>query len=376
MEASNPAGSSSVNSLNLSHLQEMDWKRFEVLCKDYFHAKGFEARLTDIGADGGIDIIISRPDAANKADVFVQCKAWSHQKIGVKAIRELYGVMAAHGVQQGVFITSSDFTDDARAFAENKKLLLLSGTRLLKLIEQLPLDKRLSIYENTLAGDYKTPTCPTCDIKMVLRTRSKGKSKGERFWGCSNYPKCHQMLHTKADTHYQDPFRSEDEDEPPLRAYKQRPTNTFPIDPRIIIGIIAFVVFVLGISSIPKIFTMYGDSLVQHSQELAEKQQQKLKEAQRLQAVEKARLAQEAKARAELSLAKARAEAAENRRILEEKRKQQEEQRRKDDTFETWYHTPWECEGIRANENMVECVNRRMRSKAEFEKLWAEGEFK
>ncbi|MGI9282460.1 MAG: hypothetical protein ACR2PX_22935 [Endozoicomonas sp.] len=76
------------------------------------------------------------------------------------------------------------------------------------------------------------------------------------------------------------------------------------------------------------------------------------------------------------ALQKARADAVENRRILEEKRRQQQEEQRKDTAFDTWYHTPWECEGIRANENMVECVNRRMRAKEEFEKLWAEGKFK
>ncbi len=181
MEPSNPAGSSRVYNLNLSHLQEMDWRRFEILCRDYFQNKGFEAKLTDIGADGGVDIIISRPDAAIKANVYVQCKPWSNQKVGVKAIRELYGVVNADKAQKGVFITSTDFTEDAKAFAENNKILLISGTKLLKLIEQLPAESRLPIYQATLSGDYKTPTCPSCHRKMTLRTSSKGKSRGEKF---------------------------------------------------------------------------------------------------------------------------------------------------------------------------------------------------
>jgi len=32
--------------------------------------------------------------------------------------------------------------------------------------------------------------CPTCNQPMVLRTARRGANAGEKFWGCSNYPKC------------------------------------------------------------------------------------------------------------------------------------------------------------------------------------------
>lgn len=32
--------------------------------------------------------------------------------------------------------------------------------------------------------------CPKCNGKLVLRTASKGTHTGNKFWGCSNYPKC------------------------------------------------------------------------------------------------------------------------------------------------------------------------------------------
>lgn len=35
-----------------------------------------------------------------------------------------------------------------------------------------------------------TPLCPKCETPMVLRTATKGKRKGQEFWGCSNYPQC------------------------------------------------------------------------------------------------------------------------------------------------------------------------------------------
>lgn len=32
--------------------------------------------------------------------------------------------------------------------------------------------------------------CLKCSAKMVLRIASRGKNKGNKFWGCSNYPSC------------------------------------------------------------------------------------------------------------------------------------------------------------------------------------------
>ena len=38
------------------------------------------------------------------------------------------------------------------------------------------------------------PLCPTCGIPMVLRTASRGGSRGEQFYGCTNYPRCRSVI--------------------------------------------------------------------------------------------------------------------------------------------------------------------------------------
>jgi hypothetical protein len=38
------------------------------------------------------------------------------------------------------------------------------------------------------------PVCDKCGIPMVMRTTSRGDRKGERFWGCANYPKCRKVV--------------------------------------------------------------------------------------------------------------------------------------------------------------------------------------
>jgi len=37
--------------------------------------------------------------------------------------------------------------------------------------------------------------CPKCGASMVLRTAAKGNNKGKQFYGCSNFPKCREIVH-------------------------------------------------------------------------------------------------------------------------------------------------------------------------------------
>lgn len=40
----------------------------------------------------------------------------------------------------------------------------------------------------------QSPICPKCGIPMVSRTASKGQNAGKQFWGCSNYPRCKEVV--------------------------------------------------------------------------------------------------------------------------------------------------------------------------------------
>ncbi|MCZ7568920.1 MAG: DUF2726 domain-containing protein [Ardenticatenaceae bacterium] len=37
------------------------------------------------------------------------------------------------------------------------------------------------------------PLCPTCGVPMVVRTAQSGANKGNRFYGCVNFPRCREM---------------------------------------------------------------------------------------------------------------------------------------------------------------------------------------
>ena len=40
------------------------------------------------------------------------------------------------------------------------------------------------------AASASVPLCKRCGARMVLRTAQAGAHKGQKFWGCSNYPVC------------------------------------------------------------------------------------------------------------------------------------------------------------------------------------------
>lgn len=52
-------------------------------------------------------------------------------------------------------------------------------------------------YKNPTAHDEVdevAPPCPKCGGKMLLRTATRGKYKGRKFYGCENYPKCRAIM--------------------------------------------------------------------------------------------------------------------------------------------------------------------------------------
>jgi hypothetical protein len=175
--------------LDQSLLFDLEWRRFELLIAGYFNAIGLKATRGAIGADGGIDIFLRAP-GADLPTAIVQCKAWRRQ-IRVNHLRELFGVMAAEGITEGYFITAGTFTRDAAEFARGKTLKLFNGSDVVTHVNALPDEPRLALLAEITAGDYITPTCASCDIKMVKVIK---RSNAEPFWGCRHYPRCHSQL--------------------------------------------------------------------------------------------------------------------------------------------------------------------------------------
>lgn len=177
---------------SVENLRTLEWKRFELLCARYYQEAGFHTETIACGADGGIDVKLFKGDLC-KPLAIVQCKAWTKRPVGVKEIRELLGVMAHEKISRGVFIATSGYTQDATAFGTANPIQLLDGNGFVQKLTELAPEKRRTLVEFAFAGDYRTPTCPSCGIKLVVREGKHG-----RFWGCTHYPKCRYKLAVQA----------------------------------------------------------------------------------------------------------------------------------------------------------------------------------
>lgn len=168
----------------------IEWRRFEAVCEALFAQAGFETRSQSHGADGGVDIWLHSKNATGPVAV-VQCKHWQGKPVGVKELREFFGVMASHGLKRGTYATTSTYTADAQAFAKANGISALDGAGLLGLIAQRTPAQQQALLAVAHEGEYWRPTCASCGVKMKARQSIGG---GSPFWGCASFPRCRRTL--------------------------------------------------------------------------------------------------------------------------------------------------------------------------------------
>ena len=170
----------------LDSLRTMNWKQFEMLVGEAFRRQGYRIEETGLGgADGGIDLRLSK----NGKSTLVQCKQWRSQRVDVKIVREMYGLLAHHGADAVKIVAVGDFTPDAQRFAQGKPIELIHGEALLAMVQDAQ-NTAPAVAESTskpTTAGATSPDCPNCGAPMTKRTN---RSSREAFWGCSKYPSC------------------------------------------------------------------------------------------------------------------------------------------------------------------------------------------
>lgn len=175
------------DSWTLPLLQSLEWKRFEELCVAYYRSTGLRAEATPIGHAGGVDIHLYDGDVSEPRAI-VLCKAWK-QDVELGELQEFQAVRVAEKISQAIFITSSIFSKEAIIFARENGISLLDGRAFLALLRGLPPAQSRQFLTWVTEGDYTTPSCPVCGLKMSEREGSRGL-----FWGCRGYPHCKGKL--------------------------------------------------------------------------------------------------------------------------------------------------------------------------------------
>lgn len=167
---------------------DLDPYEYEGYVGEYYRRLGYSVtQRGGAGADGGVDLVVTKDGER----LLVQCKHWKAWRVGPQPLRELWGLVDHERAAGAVFVTSKDFTSEARAFAKGKRLELIDGRQLAVMVAAVKSGAGVS--ETTLPAVETTATariCPECGAPMVVRTAQRGPRTGERFLGCSTYPRC------------------------------------------------------------------------------------------------------------------------------------------------------------------------------------------
>jgi len=111
---------------------------FEKLIIDLLQAMGYGGSLEDAGnvtkrtSDEGIDGII-KEDKLGLDVIYIQAKRWSPDRlVGRPEIQKFVGALAGQGAKKGIFVTTSDFTKEAKEYnpKNDTKIVLINGQML------------------------------------------------------------------------------------------------------------------------------------------------------------------------------------------------------------------------------------------------------
>lgn len=119
----------------VGQLDSITGKEFENLIAQLIRKLGFEIEWQSTGPDGGIDILANLEADLVSGRYVIQCKRYS-KKVGVGAVRDLFGVVSDKRVNKGILITNAEFTKAAVEFANGNPIELIGGRKLSVLLEK------------------------------------------------------------------------------------------------------------------------------------------------------------------------------------------------------------------------------------------------
>ncbi|WP_110057002.1 restriction endonuclease [Chitinophaga sp. S165] len=96
-------------------------RAFEEIIGELYRHDGFHVSFTGKAADGGIDVILTKETTTGPQKHAIQCKRYRWRKVGIEAVRSLYGVKVHGSFTQAVMFTTSAFTMPATLFSNERK---------------------------------------------------------------------------------------------------------------------------------------------------------------------------------------------------------------------------------------------------------------
>ena len=111
----------------LERLRVQSWEDFSRSMEEAYRRQGYAvSRLGDARADFEL--------VQGARHTVVACKRWKAMRTGIEPLRELEAAREAREAHHSIYVATGEITDQARAFAAQKRIRLLDGAELATLL--------------------------------------------------------------------------------------------------------------------------------------------------------------------------------------------------------------------------------------------------
>lgn len=148
---------------NSSIIASLTPNQFEDYVAQLLKKLGFKnVKQTPYTNDGGKDIICSK----NTITYYVECKHYKmDNKVSRPQLQKLFAAMKENGVNDGIFITTSTFTAEAKEYGKKNHIRTIDGNYLLSIVSELSRNEKYP-------EEYILP-CPICGETVVFLYKDK-----------------------------------------------------------------------------------------------------------------------------------------------------------------------------------------------------------
>jgi restriction system protein len=141
-----------------TNIRLLNSEEFEWVVGEVFRREGWKVRETgrQDGPDGNIDLELTKGSDRR----IVQCKRWQSWEVGIDQVRAFAGTLLREKLagKQGMYVTLSNFTTQARDEAKKTGITIIDGQGLYARVER----------------SRRTEPCPDCGNAMVLDRSHRG----------------------------------------------------------------------------------------------------------------------------------------------------------------------------------------------------------
>jgi hypothetical protein len=158
------------------HIDNLTGFEFEDLITLLLTKMGLQVHETTRASDGGVDVIAISEEIITGGKYIIQCKRLA-SNVGEPIIRDLFGALHHNQASKAILITNSDFTNNAKKFAEDKPIELIDGEKLALLL------KKFGLLENGMNEGEVVRFSPNT-IRLVQGFKALGTKINQHLEKC------------------------------------------------------------------------------------------------------------------------------------------------------------------------------------------------